>query len=237
MNSRRANRDAKFWDRLAKKYAAAPIEDMRGYEATLKAVSERLSVDHDVLEIGCGTGTTALRLAHMVQNYLATDPSPGMIAIAQQKLVCEPTTGLLFETGEPVSAGWPAESVDTVLAFNVLHLVPSLPETIRAVHGLLKPGGLLISKTPCLGMMNPLIRVAIPLMKAVGKAPTVNILRPAALEESFEQAGFEVVERAWHSTQGEDTRPYFVAKKSGGTEASRVLNPPPPDSQGHEANT
>lgn len=74
MNSRRAKRDAKFWARLAKKYAAAPIEDMVGYEATLKAVSERLSVDHDVLEIGCGTGTTALRLAHMVRNYLATDP-------------------------------------------------------------------------------------------------------------------------------------------------------------------
>lgn len=215
MNSLRLKKDAKFWDRLAKNYAAAPIADMGGYETTLRAVSERLSSDQDVLEIGCGTGTTARRLAPMVRDYLATDLSPGMITIAQKKLVCEPTPGLRFETGEPVSANWPSESVDTVLAFNVLHLVPSLPETLRAGHRLLKPGGLLMSKTPCLSLMNPLIRVAVPFMKAVGKAPSVSFLAPSAIEEGLEQAGFEVVERAWHGKKGKDIRPYFVARKLG----------------------
>ncbi|HNC98435.1 MAG TPA: ATP-binding cassette domain-containing protein, partial [Myxococcota bacterium] len=40
-----------------------PIADMAGYETTLRRVQGLLSNDQVVLEIGCGTGTTALRLA------------------------------------------------------------------------------------------------------------------------------------------------------------------------------
>jgi hypothetical protein len=32
-----AARKARFWDRIARKYAADPIADMAGYEATLRA--------------------------------------------------------------------------------------------------------------------------------------------------------------------------------------------------------
>ena len=51
-----AARKARFWDRTAVKYAAAPIPDRVGYETTLQRVRGLLSLDHDVLEIGCGTG-------------------------------------------------------------------------------------------------------------------------------------------------------------------------------------
>ena len=50
---------ARFWDRIAPKYAADPIADLAGYEATLQRVQGLLSTQHDVLEIGCGTGSTA----------------------------------------------------------------------------------------------------------------------------------------------------------------------------------
>jgi len=68
-------RKAAFWDRVARKYAADPIADMAGYEATLRRVQTLLTDDQDVLEIGCGTGTTALRLAPSVRRMLATDVS------------------------------------------------------------------------------------------------------------------------------------------------------------------
>ncbi|MDZ4187426.1 MAG: hypothetical protein U1D25_04835 [Hydrogenophaga sp.] len=41
-------RKAMFWDRIANKYAADPIEDIAGYEATLKRVQDFLSDDQDV---------------------------------------------------------------------------------------------------------------------------------------------------------------------------------------------
>jgi hypothetical protein len=47
-----AVRKARFWDRIARQYAADPIADPAGYEATLARVQGLLSVEHDVLEIG-----------------------------------------------------------------------------------------------------------------------------------------------------------------------------------------
>ena len=50
-----------------------------------------------VLELGCGTGSAALLLAPSVRRYLATDLSPKMIGIAQEKLAANTTlSGLEF---------------------------------------------------------------------------------------------------------------------------------------------
>jgi ubiquinone/menaquinone biosynthesis C-methylase UbiE len=206
-------KDARFWDRIARKYAADTISDIDGYENTLSAVDHCLSGDQDVLEIGCGTGTTAMRLAGQTARYLATDISPEMVAIAREKNETASISNLTFEVGEPVTAEWQDNAYDVVLAFNVLHLVPSAAQTLDAVHRRLKPGGLFISKTPCLAMMNPLIRAVIPVMQLFGKAPSVTSFTPDALETLIEAANFEVIEWGWHGTKGKDTRPYFVARK------------------------
>ena len=77
--------EARFWDRAARKYAAAPISDTAGYERTLTCTREYLKPGDHALEFGCGTGTTALKLAPSVARYVATDISPEMIAIAREK--------------------------------------------------------------------------------------------------------------------------------------------------------
>ena len=71
-----ASRKAHFWDRIARKYAADPIADAAGYEATLRRVQALLSANQDVLEIGCGTGTTALRLAPLTRRLLPPTTRP-----------------------------------------------------------------------------------------------------------------------------------------------------------------
>lgn len=73
---------AAFWDRIAPKYATDPIADMAGYRHTLQRVQAMLRPEHHVLELGCGTGITALRLAPLTRRYVATDVSSQMIAIA-----------------------------------------------------------------------------------------------------------------------------------------------------------
>ena len=78
---------ARFWNRIARKYANDPIADQAGYERTLQRVQALLSREHEVLEIGCGTGTTALRLAPATRRLVATDVAEQMIAIAGEKLV------------------------------------------------------------------------------------------------------------------------------------------------------
>jgi ubiquinone/menaquinone biosynthesis C-methylase UbiE len=205
--------DTRFWNRAARKYATDPIKDMAGYERTLERTRAYLTGHETVYEFGCGTGTTALRLAPFAGRIVATDISPEMIAIAREKADAQGCTNATFEASTPETAALADESVDIACAFNVLHLVLARDAALRGVHRLLKPGGLFISKTPCLREMNPLLRLAVPVMQLVGKAPYVAFLSAGDVEQAVSAAGFEIVERGRHASRGRDVRPFLVARK------------------------
>ncbi|MGD9815525.1 MAG: class I SAM-dependent methyltransferase [Hyphomonadaceae bacterium] len=208
-----AANDAQFWNRMARRYAASPISDMAGYERTLEHTRRYLQSGHAVLEIGCGTGTTALKLAPHVARYVASDISPEMTAIGREKAAAGAHANLSFEVAAPEAPPWAEAAFDAVLAFNLLHLVKARTAALAGVHRVLKPAGVFISKTPCLGEANPIFRIAVPAMQAIGQAPYVAFFTARELEQEIEAAGFEIVERARHASRGKDSRPFLVARK------------------------
>jgi len=206
--------DARFWDRISRKYAKDAIADQGGYERTLDRTRALLKPDDQVLELGCGTGSTALRLAGEVQSYLATDLSAGMIAIAKEKLSAGAIPALVFHTATAEASILEARRYKAVLGFNYLHMVRDVPGTLRRIHTLLAPSGLFISKTPCLGDMNPLLSlVLLPSMRAIGRAPYVSCFRQAELCELVSSAGFDILATENHATKGNDRRPWIVARR------------------------
>lgn len=208
-------KDAKFWDGIARKYAAGPIRDLDGFEKTLSRVGELLKPDDRVLELGCGTGTAALRLASTVADYLATDISPEMIAIAREKAGSQPLPQLRFEAATANKLAACGTQYDAILGFNYIHLVDDLDRTLALIRAMVKPGGYFITKTPCVGEMNPLIRLAIPIMQVIGKAPSnVHPVKASQLAELIEKAGFEIIGTEFHGTKGKDSRPFIVAKNT-----------------------
>ena len=78
---------------------------------------------------------------------------------------------------------------------------------------LLKPGGLFISKTPCLAEMNVLIRLLVPVMQRFGKAPSVSFFTAGELVSDITDAGFTVIEEARHGSKKRDARIFIVAQK------------------------
>lgn len=211
------DKDAEFWDKAAASYAASAIADMAGFETTLKRTRELLPPEARVLELGCGTGTVALRLADKAETYLGTDISAQMIAIANDKLADPQNAGLKsclsFRQATAGTLAAEVASYDTVLGFNYLHLTGDLPEVLGNIRQLLVPGGLFISKTPCVGDMNLLIGFAIPLMRMIGKAPaSVASFSSAELEDTIRNAGFEILLIERHGSQKKDVRPYIVAR-------------------------
>jgi ubiquinone/menaquinone biosynthesis C-methylase UbiE len=218
-------RKARFWDRIARKYAADPIADLAGYELTLQRVQglltmERvkglLTMEQNVLEIGCGTGSTALRLAPFTGRLLAIDVSSAMIAIAREKLAARPLPQLSFAVADADAPMARPGEYDAVLAFNLLHLVTDLDHVLALAAQALRPGGLLISKTACVSEMNPLIRwLAIPLMRAIGKAPHVLCFDAEALQAAMVRQGLEIEAVERHGTKGKDIRVFIVARKPG----------------------
>jgi ubiquinone/menaquinone biosynthesis C-methylase UbiE len=206
--------DARFWDRTSRKYARGAIADQAGYERTLDQTRSLLSPGDRVLELGCGTGTTALRLARDVRDYLATDISPGMIEIANEKHAACPIPALTFRIASVEALPPETAPFNAVLGFNYLHLVRDLPGTLRRIHALLAPEGLFISKTPCVGEMNPLIRLALPAMRAIGQAPYAGVFRTTDLSRQICAAGFDILATESHATKGDDKRPYIVARQN-----------------------
>ncbi len=203
--------DAAFWTKLAPRYAARPIDDMQAYLETLKVTAGYLSPEDHLLEVGCGTGGTALRLAPHVAQVTATDISDGMIAIAQAKLTGDAPRNVAFHVAQADDVPGDAP-FDVICAFNLLHLVPDPQATVNALTRHLRPGGLIITKTPCIGEMGWYIRPVIRVMRAVGKAPFVVPLTRSQLLGVFDRAGLETVEtRTFGKAK---TSPFIVARRS-----------------------
>lgn len=81
------NDSAKFWDKIAEKYSKQPIADEAAYQKKLQVTQEYFKPDMEVLELGCGTGSTAIIHAPYVKHIRAIDISSKMIEIAQGKAV------------------------------------------------------------------------------------------------------------------------------------------------------
>lgn len=201
--------DAAFWDKIAPKYAKDPISDLKSYNVTLDRIKAILQPHHRVLEIGCGTGSTALQLADGVDRYIGTDVSGGMIAIAQDKLSASTPDHLRFATH--AAEDMPAAPHDVILALNLLHLVPNMEEVLDRAYEALPSGGVLITKTPLLKDGMWFLRPMVKLMKAIGKAPFVSFFTGAELKTQMGEAGFEIIETL--DQPGLAPRIFTVARK------------------------
>jgi cyclopropane fatty-acyl-phospholipid synthase-like methyltransferase len=59
----------KFWDRIAERYSKQPVADEAAYQKKLQVTREYFRPDMEVLEFGCGTGSTAIAHAPYVETY------------------------------------------------------------------------------------------------------------------------------------------------------------------------
>jgi SAM-dependent methyltransferase len=202
-------RHVRFWNRIAERYAARPLKDPAAFEAMLADAAGRLSPADHVLEIGCGTGSTAIRLAPHVAEWTATDFSPEMLRIARAKSVPDNLRFVLADAQGALEGG----PFDTVCAFQVLHLVEDLADTLARIHAQLKPGGLLIAKTWCFADMGLKLRSLFLILRLLGTFPSANALTKSALRQAICDAGFKIEGERVFGTNPHG--PYIVARKPG----------------------
>lgn len=195
-------------DKQAQGYAAKPVKDVQSYEEMLAEVSKHLSPNDKVLEIGCGTGSTAVRMAEHVANWTASDISPEMINIAKAKTAPNSAKFVVADA----DTAFDDAPFDVVTAFHILHLVPEPQETIKSLFKQLRPGGLFVSKTVCPGEMGFLPRLIVPVMNLFGVAPpTLHFLTNDQLHAMVLDAGFEILEQKTFGNS--KASPYIVARR------------------------
>ncbi len=203
-------RSARFWDRIAARYARSPISDPATYARKLEATRRYLAPAHEVLEIGCGTGSTALEHAPRVRHLHAIDYSGRMIEIAERKRVAAGIDNVTFECRALEDLDPAAQRYDVILALNVLHLLPQWRATLPRLAALLEPGGVLVSSTACLGDGMGWVRYVAPLGSALRLIPAIAVMTAAELEDGLRAAGLEIVEQ-W--SPGRNKALFTVARK------------------------
>lgn len=201
---------SRFWDRRAAAYSRKPVPDARAYEQTLARVRAQLTPNDRVLELGCGTGTTAIELASSAREILATDYSAQMLAIARTKAERAGVSQVSFRRCTLDDESLAVGSFDVVMAMNLLHLLTDLPARLSRIAELVRAGGRFISKTPCIGDQGLALRVAIPLLRTVGLAPFVNYVTERSLVAQLEAAGFVLEETAMLPKK---SRSFFVVAR------------------------
>jgi ubiquinone/menaquinone biosynthesis C-methylase UbiE len=188
----RVTDDAAFWDGIAEKYAKQAVANPDAFEAKIAITKSRMKPTDVVLDIGCGTGSLALRLAGSAAQVHGLDISSEMIRIANGKAQAQKVDNVTFHTGpfDDTFRAFEPESLDGICAYSLLHLVDDRSAALEQIFRLLKPGGFFISSTVCLGESwvpyGPLIGV----MRLVGKAPMVKIFDKRTLEDEIRESGF-----------------------------------------------
>jgi len=141
------NQSAKFWDKIAKRYSKRPVADEASYQEKLRVTRTYFRPDAEVLEFGCGTGSTAINHSPYVRHIHAIDISSKMIEIAQEKADEGKVSNVKFEQSTIEGVSVPDQSLDAVLGLSILHLLENKEGAIAKVHRMLKPGGVFVTST------------------------------------------------------------------------------------------
>jgi len=95
-----------------------------------------------VLDIGCGSGGYLAFLASLGWTCYGVEPAPNSRTYAQEVL------GLNVHPGPVAACGFEAGSFDLVTMWHVIEHLPNPLETLREIHRILKPNGVLRLRTP-----------------------------------------------------------------------------------------
>lgn len=201
-----------FWDKLADKYAAKPIDDEASYRLKLAKTQSYLRPNMELFEFGCGTGGTALEHAPHVAHIRAVDFSENMLDHARTKARQAGVSNVTFERGDITTMPIAPASYDMVLGLSILHLLQNREAVIARVHQILKPGGIFVSSTACLGDSMRAFAFIAPIGRWLGKLPYLDIMSHDELRRSMTDAGF-TIDYDWRP--GPLAAVFIIAKKAG----------------------
>jgi 2-polyprenyl-3-methyl-5-hydroxy-6-metoxy-1,4-benzoquinol methylase len=206
----------KIFDLTAKYYDKT--EEIRFKQPNIKVIEKTkkyLKISDVVLDYGCATGTKATKLAGKVKKIYAIDISSKMIEAAKRKAVERKIENVDFAQATIFDERYKRESFDVILAFNILHLLEDNRQPIQKITELLKPGGLFISTTPCLGeKMKFSTKFQFSfflLLSIIGLFPSIKRFKFPELEDLIADGNLQIVEieKSYH----EMSSCFIVTKK------------------------
>jgi len=178
------------------------------FERAAQTVNDRLvelaavRAGNRVLDIATGSGEPALTAARAVGpsgRVVAVDMSPGMLAIARERIDAAGLKNVDLVESDAESLRLDAHSFDAVVCRWGLMFMPDLDGVVRAMHRALKPGGhfatavwSVADKVPMCGLARDAIRRITGIVPPPNADPT-RLADSSILERALAAAGFRDV--------------------------------------------
>ena len=179
-------RAVSYDDQVMDKYADA-------YEETIERSLAYCKEDDEMLEIACGTGIMTLALAEKIRDITAVDISEEMIRKLRDKAgdSCE---GLTVMHADVFDQRLDGRHFDVIAAFNLLLYIEDIEGMLGRILSLLKPGGIFLSATDCVGGLDTTDAEEKRKRVEKGELSFVGSFIPEELEGAIEKAGFDIIE-------------------------------------------
>jgi 2-polyprenyl-3-methyl-5-hydroxy-6-metoxy-1,4-benzoquinol methylase len=206
MNTR--SKSEKFRDRIAKYFDWVEKKDEPINLKIIEKTKTLINSSDTVLDFGCGSGTTAIAIASSVNKINGIDNSSKMIELAKGKAEVNKIGNIDFEHATIFDEKFKTESFGVILCFYLLHLLEDAPRVMQRISDLLKPGGLIISATPCIKgtyfsfLLSPISKI--------GLIPPITTLNLPELEKLMTDEDLDIIEVECLHKSGQQ---YFVVAK------------------------
>ena len=208
------NKAEKFWDGSANKFDKRAERFEENMVKTIKNARKHLKDSDRVLDYGCATGTITYEIADNVKEILGIDLSSKMIDIAKSKADQSKNEKIDFTQATIFDQRLSEKYFDAILASDIIHLVEDVQKVVQRLNELLKPGGLLISSTPCLGekktFKGHFLFFLIFTLSKVGIVPSISFFKIPDLEHLITSENFKIIETESLSHSPEE---YFIVAK------------------------
>ena len=167
-----------FWNRRSRVYDDQVWKVYKkAYKKTVKRTLPYLNEEAKVLDFGCGTGNTTIPISQKVREIVAIDTSEEMMEQAVQKAAREACHNITFCHTDMMN----------------LYL-QDRDEVLEKIWSLLKPGGVFISATDCLGRNFSKDSIKKFVKSKLHLMPYVAFDTPIGLMRKIQKNGFEVLE-------------------------------------------
>lgn len=103
-----------------------------------------------VLDVGCGTGASALPAAERVApggTVIGVDLAANLLERARLKAAQQQLAGITFQVGDMTDLGFPDGRFDAVISVFSVFFVPDMAANVRELWRMVKPGGTLAITT------------------------------------------------------------------------------------------
>ncbi len=189
------DKSEKFWDKAAKGFTdqeqQTQLSENKDFITTLKY----LNIDDTVLDYGCATGIISNAIADKVKEIHAIDISSRMIEIAKRKASERNIENINYTQATIYDERYQKESFNVILAFRILHMLENPRVVVRRINELLKPGGVFISVTTCMGSLKAFLGVPLFLLRKIGIIPLhLNLFKLPELQGIISSGDFQIVE-------------------------------------------